>query len=92
MLEEHLGAGASAYAFRGTADGRDLVVKWFKITEPLKCEVQHLQLLAPKLAAAIRIPTVVHVDEAQRLVALVPVARKFSLRLSLPLLERAFRR
>ena len=92
VLEEHLGTGASANAFRGTADGRDLVVKWFKITEPLKCEVQHLQLLAPKLAAAIRIPTVVHVDEARRLVALSPVARKFSLRLGSPLLERAFRR
>ena len=90
VLEEQLGAGASASAFRGTADGRDLVVKWFNTTEQFKCEVQHLQLLAPKLAAAIRIPTVVHVDEARKLVALSPVARKFSLRQSSPSLNGAF--
>jgi hypothetical protein len=91
VLEEHLGAGASAFAFRGSADGGELVVKWFKTTEQFKCEVHHLQLLAPKLAASTRIPTVVHFAEAQRLVALSPVARKFSLRSSSsPSLYRAF--
>lgn len=79
MLEQ-LGEGASASVFKGAANGREMVVKLFKTTEQLKCEVQHLQVFAAKLAGETRIPTVVGFDELQLLVALSPVALNFSLR------------